>query len=268
MEDDPSIGMGRAAADPPPGPPAVSVIMPARNAAAFVAEAIASIRAQTFRDWEAIIVDDGSTDGTAAILEELARQDPRLVCIRLDAATGGTGAAAARNAALRRARGRYIAFLDADDLWYPQKLARQMALFRAGAGMVYASYRRIDAKGRHLADVRVPPSVTYAEALRGNPIGCLTAAYDTAVFGKVEMPPLRRRQDYALWLSLLRAQGAAIGDMQVLAAYRVHPGSLSSNKMKAAMATWHVLHKVEGLPILTASRYFWRYGLRALRRRL
>ena len=165
------------------GAPLFTVVTPVWNAAATLGEAAASVAAQSLPDWEQILVDDGSTDGSRALAAALAAADPRR---RLLAWDDNRGAAEARNAAIRAARGRYIAFLDADDRWHPEKLARQLAQHGAtGAGLVFSAYRRIGADGRALGTVAVPPRVDRAGLLRGNVIGCLTAVYDTARFGKV-----------------------------------------------------------------------------------
>ena len=226
------------------GTPRFSVVTPAWNAAATLAATVASVRAQTLPDWEMIVVDDGSTDATRTLAGELAAAEPRL---RLIAWDDNRGPAAARNAGIRAARGRFIAFLDADDLWYPAKLARQVAALEAGSPLVFAAYRRIDAAGRPLGVVPARPRLTHADLLRSNFIGCLTAVYDTAHFGKVEMPPLRRRQDYGLWLTLLAGGAVARGLPEVLADYRVRPGSLSSDRLAAVGATWTLYRDVAGL---------------------
>ena len=116
-----------------------------------------------------------------------------------------------------------------------------------GAGLVFSAYRRIDAAGRPLGEVAAPARVDHARLLKGNVIGCLTAIYDTARFGRVEMPPLDRRQDYGLWLRLLAGGGEAHGLAEVLADYRVRAGSLSSDRLAAARATWTVYREVAGL---------------------
>jgi glycosyltransferase involved in cell wall biosynthesis len=228
-----------------PSAPAVSVITPVWNAAATLAATVASVRAQAFPDWEMLLVDDGSTDGSRALGRALAAADPR---IRVLGWERNRGTAAARNEGIRAARGRFLAFLDADDLWYPEKLERQLAhMRRTGAPLVFSAYRRIDEGGRPLGTVRVPARLTHAGLLRGNAIGCLTAVYDSAHFGKVEMPPLRRRQDYGLWLALLARGGEAHGLPEVLADYRVRKGSLSSDRLAAAAATWRLYRETAGL---------------------
>ena len=246
------------------GRPAVSVVTPVWNAEATLAATVASVQAQSRADWEMWLIDDGSTDGSRALAERLAALDPRLNVLGW---AKNRGAAAARNAGIRAARAPRIAFLDADDLWRPSKLARQLAFMDAhGHAFTFSAYARIDAQGRPLGVVPAPARVTRAQALRGNPIGCLTAVYDAGVLGKVEMPDLPRRQDYALWLRLL-ARMPAYGLPQVLADYRLRPDSLSADKRVAARATWTVL-RAEGLSRPRAGYYFLHYAARALRRRL
>ena len=245
--------------------PLVSVITPAWNAAATLEATIASVAAQSFPDWEMLVADDGSADTTPAIAAAWAARDPR---IRPLPGPGREGPAGARNRAIRAARGRFIAFLDADDRWRPEKLARQIAFMeREGSPFSFTAYRREDAQGRELGTVHPPAAVDYAGLLKGNIIGCLTAVYDTARFGKVEMPPLPLRQDYALWLALLKPGGTARGLDEVLADYRVGGGSLSGSKFKAARGTWAVLRR-EGLLLPHALCCFGHYALAGLRRRV
>ena len=234
-----------APADPPADPPAVSIVTPVWNAAATLAEAVASAQAQTRPDWEMLIVDDGSTDGSRALAEALAAGDGR---IRALGWSDRRGAAAARNAGIRAARGRVIAFLDADDRWRADKLARQLGYMAAtGAPFTFASVRRIDEAGRPLGVLAAPARVDYAGLLRGNVIPCQTAAYDREHYGTVEMPDLPRRQDYGLWLMLLARGGEAHGLPEPLADWRMRRGSLSANKLVAAGGTWRVYREVAGL---------------------
>jgi teichuronic acid biosynthesis glycosyltransferase TuaG len=246
--------------------PLVSVITPVWNAAATLAAAVASVRAQSLGDWEMILVDDGSTDGSRALAARLAAAEPRLRLIGWEA---NRGAASARNAAIRAARGRFIAFLDADDLWYPPKLERQLGhMSRTGVPFVFAAYRRIDSEGRPLGQVAVPARLTHGALLKGNVVGCLTAIYDSAHFGKVEMPALRRRQDYGLWLTLLAPGGEAHGLPEPLADYRVQAGSLSARRLEAAAATWRLYREHAGLGRARAGYYLAHNLARGIGKRL
>lgn len=245
--------------------PAVSVITPVWNAADTLARTVASVQDQTQRDWEMILVDDGSSDASPQIAQTLAQRDPRLRVIGWSA---NQGAAAARNAAIRASRGRFIAFLDADDLWVPHKLETQLAFMAAsGAPFVYSAYRRVDAAGAPLGLVRVPDRITRRALLRSNVIGCLTVVYDTECFGRAEMPDLRRRQDYALWLDLLDIVPEARGLPQVLADYRVRPGSLSAHKLTALAATWALYRGPAKLGRTQSCWYMANNIVRALARR-
>lgn len=246
--------------------PLFSVVIPFRNAATTLPATLGSLRAQTLTDWEALLVNDASTDEGPGLVRALARQDARLRVID----HGGTvarGAAATRNLGIRASRGRFIAFLDADDLWRPEKLARQSVALAGGAPIVFSSFQRIDMTGRALGLVRAPERVAWADALGGNPIGCLTAAFDTAVCGRAEMPLLPIHEDYAFWLGLLRGGAVARGLPEVLADYRVRPGSASANKIRGAAAVWRILG-AEGIGPVARSAHFARYVRAALRRRL
>jgi teichuronic acid biosynthesis glycosyltransferase TuaG len=231
-----------APADPVP---AVTVITPFWNAEATLTEAVASVQAQTRPDWEMILIDDGSTDGSRDCAAGLAAADPR---IRLLALGTNLGPAAARNAGIRAARGRFIAFLDADDRWCREKLAVQIGYMEeTGAPFTFAAVRRITTEGRSLGVLPAPARVDHARLLRGNVIPCQTAVYDAGHYGRVEMPDLPRRQDYGLWLRLLARGDEAHGLPQVLADWRLRPGALSANKLRAAAGTWRVYREVAGL---------------------
>ena len=223
----------------------VSIITPVWNAEATLAEALVSARSQTRDDWEMLIIDDGSTDGSRRLAARLTDGDARFKLIGWD---DNRGPAAARNAGIRAARGRYLTFLDADDLWRPEKLEVQIGYMeRTGAPFTFAAIERIDADGRRLGQIDVPPRVDYARLLKGNVIPCQTAAFDREHYGPVEMPLLPRRQDYGLWLKLLARGGEAHGLPEVLADWRMRPGSLSANKLVAAAGTWRVYRDVAGL---------------------
>jgi glycosyltransferase involved in cell wall biosynthesis len=249
----------------------VSVVMPARNSERYIGQAIDSVVQQTHGDWELIVVDDGSADGTWSILEKLAARDRRIRPLKVGLTVGP---ARARNLAIQCAAGRFIAFLDSDDLWHFAKLERQLDVMqRTGAVLSFTAYKKIDPQGNvgH-AVIEAPPTVTYADLLKTNLIGCLTALYDAHALGKMYMPE-QRHEDYALWLAILRRTVGATGTPvaginEPLAYYRVHAGSVSHNKLKAARMQWAVYRQVEGLSLRRSLYYFLHYAWHGLRKTL
>ncbi len=211
--------------------------MPCLDGQNGLLEAVSSVRAQSFEDWELIIAQDGISNTAMHALGD-AIFDPR---IRVLDPVVYRGAAPARNAALVRARGRYIAFLDADDLWLPSKLDVQMAVMRRdGASFCCSAYAVEKLSGSTIR--RTPPDImTRRTLLRGNRIGCLTAVYDSKALGKQPMPDIGMRHDYALWLRLLAQTDSCVGLPEVLAIHRRQAGSLSADAVKATAATWSML---------------------------
>ena len=210
----------------------VSVITCCYNMEAYIGETIRSVQAQTYPDWEMIVVDDGSTDGSAAAVQALAENEPRIRLIRQE----NRGSAAARNVGIRAARGRYIALLDADDLWHPDFLEKQLSFMAdRQAVCVFASYRRIDEQSRDcLKPVICRPAITVRDMRVMNHIGCLTGLYDTKPHGKVYLKEELNsiRDDYAYWYDIVSAAGSAYGNREPLAAYRVTRGSTTGNKRR------------------------------------
>lgn len=223
------------------GHPLFSVIIPVYNAESTIKTTLKSLQNQGLGRWEALIINDASSDCSAALVSELAAQDPRLRLLQIPDQANPLGAAAARNIGIENARGRYIAFLDADDIWLPQKLACQHEAFLGGADIVFSSYRRVDAAGRSRGVIPACPRVTWQDALAGNPIGCLTGAYRRSAFLNARMPLDVWPEDYGFWLDLLRNGAVAIGLPEVLAEYRVAAGSVSSNKLASAYGVWQLL---------------------------
>lgn len=234
--------------------PLVSIVMPLYNAAPYVGEAVASVVAQTMPDWELLVVDDGSSDGSAAAAEHIARGDDRISLIRHPT---NLGAAAARNAATGRARARWIAFLDADDTWEIEKLARLVNFAEAGAfPFVHHWYHRMEEDGTPRPGVvKAPPTLTYSDLLRANRIGCLTAMYDAGRIGKVYAPDIAARNDYATWLTVLRRAGTAHCLPAALASYRLSSGSLSRRKLGLLTHHYHLFRNVEGLSVPASAFY-------------
>lgn len=245
--------------------PLVSVVMPAFDAAATIADSMRSVLAQRHRHVELLVIDDRSRDATWEIVQAAAEADTRIVPIRLPA---NGGVAAARNAGLETARGEYVAFLDSDDLWRSDKLARQLAHMRAGGAQVcYTAYRRFADDGRTLSLVRPPRRVDYADMLKSNRIGNLTGMYARAL-GEFRFRKMGH-EDYVFWLQVVRAAGHAerVTDDTPLADYRVRVGSLSSDKARAARWQWAIYRESEGLGRMRAAWYFAHYAAHALAKR-
>ncbi|MCZ4352446.1 glycosyltransferase family 2 protein [Roseovarius aestuarii] len=244
----------------------VSVLMPVFNDIATLSASVASVRAQSYADWELLLIDDGSDDDTVVLATALAAEDPRIRLLRMPA---NAGAAAARNMGLDHSRGRYIALLDADDIWHPEKLSRQLAFMdRRGAALSFTGYSRVSPDGAQIERVHVPDRVEYRTLLRRNIMGALTVIYDAEALGRVPMPELARQHDFALWLRLTRLHGPAHGLDEDLATYLVRPGSLSGNKRRAACDAWRVYRHCEELPLFSALKYFACYTYYGLRYRL
>ncbi len=208
----------------------VSIITATYNSSRFVAETIESILAQTYTHWELLITDDGSTDETLAIVEQYIAKDERIKLFRLEQ---NSGAGVARNNSIANAKGCFIAFCDSDDCWLPEKLERQLAFMtEKDAALSYTSYYEQDEQGRCYSKVVCKKEIDYWSIRADDGIGCLTAIYDTRKLGKVMMPAMRKRQDWALWIMFIQRCGVAYGLQEPpLALYRNLSRSLSSNRL-------------------------------------
>lgn len=240
----------------------VSIVTPAYRAARFIGETIRSVQAQTYRDFEMLVVDDCSPDETAAIVESFTATDPRIRLLRQPA---NGGPAAARNRALSEARGRWIAFLDSDDAWLPAKLERQLAFHRArDAKISFTEFRRVDADGSHIGRlIRVRDWLDYDRLLCDTGIATSTVIVDRAKTGRFAMKKTYY-DDYACWLELLRSGGRAVGLHEDLMRYRVLGGSVSRNKLKSARHVWCTYREVERLGLLRSAWSFVNYAGRAV----
>lgn len=206
----------------------VSIITPSYNCARFISETIESIQSQTYQNWELLITDDQSSDDSVSVIESYVSKDPRIKLFRLDK---NSGAGVARNNSIKEAKGRFIAFCDSDDRWYPDKLSRQVNILANGdAAVVYSSYTTCNEDGEVKGIVVAYHRITYKEILRDDSIGFLTCIYDTQRLGKIFMPTLRKRQDWGLKILLLRKAGYAVGIIEPLAIYRLSENSLSKKK--------------------------------------
>lgn len=248
--------------------PLVSVIVPAYNAEKHIAGVIRSVQAQTMADWELIVVDDCSTDGTAAAVEAISGQDSR---IRLLCNEKNSGVAKSRNRGLRECRGEYAAFLDSDDTWRPDKLQLQLECAKAtGADIVYTSYAIVDEDGgRQCRDFLVPAATTFEELLKENVIGCSTVLLSARAAQKAHFEEEFFHEDYILWLTLLQQGFRAAGVAQVLVDYFFHTDSKAGNKWKAAQKRWRIYRRYLKFPLFKSARYFLCYmtaGLKKYRR--
>lgn len=242
----------------------ISIITPLYNCSVFLDKTIQSVLAQTFQDWEMIMVDDCSTDNSMAIAQQYAALEKRIKVVKLNE---NSGAAVARNTAIEISLGRYIAFLDSDDQWLPNKLEVQLQFMqKKDVAFTYAAYEKINAEGESVGVVGVPEKVNYNDLLKVCSIGCLTAMYDTKKLGKVYMPLIRKRQDLGLWLRILKKESHAYGVQQVLGRYQLRSDSISANKRSAAQFTWRLYRDVEKLNLVVASYYFAHYALNGVLR--
>ena len=225
----------------------VSVIMPTYNCGKYIADSIDSVIAQTVTDWEIRIVDDCSTDDTCEVLQPYMEKYKNIHYYRLPE---NGGPALARTEAIKRAEGKYCAFLDSDDLWAEDKLEKQISFMeRTGADFSCTAYRLMDEDGKDLHTVMVPPEKTsYQKCIRlSNPIGNLTSMYDQEALGKFEVPVIRKRNDFALWLQILKKTQYCYGMEDVLGTYRMgRAGSVSHNKLAQAKYHYQLYHEIEG----------------------
>ena len=243
----------------------VSIIMPVYNAERFIDEAIDSVISQTYFDWELLIVDDCSTDKSSTIVKNYLRNDSRIRYLKTDKCSGSP--AFPRNLGINEAKGRYIAFLDSDDIWLPNKLEDQLkVLVQPEIAIVFSNYEKIgwDSK-RYGRKIIAPSIVDYLLLLKGNCIGCLTAMYDTVKVGKVFFKNMGH-EDYIMWLSILKKGYQARNTDTVAALYRVGGHSISSNKLKTMLWQWSILRNEEQLPIYKATFYFMYYMVKALKK--
>jgi glycosyltransferase involved in cell wall biosynthesis len=208
----------------------VSVITPSYKSARFISQTIESVLSQTYQNWEIIIVDDVSPDNSYKIIEEYSKKDSRIKLIKLER---NSGPAVARNRAIKEAKGRYIAFLDADDLWMPEKLEKQIKFMcDNNYELTYTNYKTMNENGENLNRIIISPNkLNYKQLLKANKIGCLSAIYDTKRIGKIYMPLIKKRQDYGLWLIILKKVNYAYNVNETLGTYRIMGNSVSSNKI-------------------------------------
>ncbi|MDA3820250.1 MAG: glycosyltransferase family 2 protein [Candidatus Delongbacteria bacterium] len=245
----------------------ISIITPAYNASQFISNTIESVIAQTYKDWEMLIVDDCSSDNTMEIVQDYAKRDTR---IRLIQNAENTGAAEARNVALRQAKGHYIAFLDSDDMWKPGKLEKQLSFMQGNDyAFTFTGYECVNEKAdKVLYNVNAKEAFSYRKFLRNTAIGTLTVMINRDKTGFFEMPRIRSSHDMALWLDIMKRGYKAYGLNECLAQYRLVEGSNTAGKLKAAKDVWRVYRDIEKLNLMYSCFNFTGYAVNAILKRM
>ncbi|RDY25015.1 glycosyltransferase family 2 protein [Romboutsia maritimum] len=245
----------------------VSIVTPVYNSEKFISDTIESVQNQTYRNWELLLVDDCSKDASAEIIESYRKDDERIKYIKLEK---NSGAAVSRNVGIKNAKGRFIAFIDSDDLWEPRKLEVQMEyMIQKKLGFTFTSYRYMREDGTKTTKVaKAPGKIDYNGLLKNTIIGCSTVVIDREIIGNFEMPLVRRGQDTATWLKLLRVEKYAYGVSESLVNYRLVGDSISSNKVKALRRTWNTYRNVENLGLCKSAYVFCFYVFNAIKKRI
>ena len=243
----------------------VSVITPLYNNKRYISQTIESVIAQTHAEWEMIIVDDGSTDGSDEIVRRYTAADKRITLLTQQ----HKGSASARNNGLRHAKGRYIALLDSDDIWDPEFLESQLQLLQeTGGQLVCSAHRRINENGNECLSPFFPPEqATYHDLLKTCSISCLTALYDSEKHGKIFLKEdFRLRDDYVLWLEIIKKVKVVYGNRKILASYRITSSQKSANKIKTIIPQYKVYREIEHLNILQSLYYLGCWAIRGIKK--
>lgn len=245
----------------------VSIVTPVYNSEKFISETIESIQSQTYRNWELLLIDDCSKDNSYEIIKNYMKNDDRIKYIKLEK---NSGAAVSRNTGIKNAKGRFIAFIDSDDLWEAKKLEIQVKyMLENKLGFSFTSYRYIKEDGTRTNKIaKAPNKINYNGLLKNTIIGCSTVLIDRNIIGDFTMPLVRRGQDTATWLQLLKKEKYAYGISEALVNYRLVGNSISSNKITALKRTWNTYRNVEKLGLLKSSYVFCFYVFNAIKKRI
>lgn len=241
----------------------ISIITPAYNAEKHISDTILSIQRQTYKNWELLISNDCSKDRTADIVCAFASKDPR---IKLINAKENGGVAKARNLAIEQSKGKYIAFVDADDLWLPDKLEKQISFMKnRNAAFSFTSYELIDDTGQKIGKyVQSKPIMRHQDILKNTIIGCLTVMVDVEKTGPFKIPILKHTEDNMAWYEILKRGFLGYGMPEVLSQYRISSNSLTSNKLKSAKLQWRTYRDYCKFGILKSMYYFSCYAVNAV----
>ena len=236
----------------------VSIIMPTYNCAKFIGKTIESVIAQTYENWELIIIDDCSKDNTEEVVSEY--KDNRIKYHRLE---NNSGAAVARTEAMKKASGRYMAFLDSDDLWKKDKLEKQLEFMnKNNYNFTCTEYEQIDEEGNKLNKViKVKKRADYNRILLDCPVGNSTVMYNVEKLGKFEVPNIRKRNDDALWLQILKKEKYIYGMPDILMEYRIRSNSISSNKLSLVKYHWQLYREIEHFSVFRSVFHICWWGM-------
>lgn len=241
----------------------VSIITPVYNSEKFIRETIVSVLNQTYNNWEMIFIDDCSNDSSESIIKEYLNKDNRFKYIKLKK---NSGVANARNIGIREAKGRFIAFLDSDDIWHKNKLETQVNyMINNNVSFCFSAYEVIDENSKIINQKIIPSKqiISYKDILKQNVIGCLTVVIDRNSITDLEMPKIRH-EDFATWIKILKSGQKAYCIDEVLASYRKTQKSLSGNKIKSALWTWYIYRKYEKISVPKSLFYFSNYAIKSL----
>ena len=239
--------------------PLISIIMPTYNCGKFIGGTIESIINQTYPNWELIVVDDCSKDDTEKVMRKYLK-DKRINYIKLEK---NSGAAVARTESMKRAKGNYMAFLDSDDLWYPEKLEKQLKFMQDNDySFSCTAYEQIDEKNNKLNKTVYPKmKANYNRILLDCPVGNSTVMYNVDKLGKFEVPNIRKRNDDALWLQIIKKVQYIYGMNDVLMQYRIRANSISSNKLSLIKYHWQLYREIEHLSIARSAFHICYWGI-------
>lgn len=231
--------------------PLVSILIPTFNSAQFIADTIASVQQQTYSNWEIIVVDDASTDATVDLISKIMEKDVR---IQLQVLEKNSGTGVARNFGVAKAAGKYISFLDADDLWKPEKLEKQINFMQKyKLPFTFSFYDCIDEQGKSLNKrVEAPLNLIYRQLFFCNYVGNLTGIYDVEFFGKISISSIRKRQDWMHWLTILKKIKTAKPVPESLALYRIREYSLSTSKTALIQYNFAVYRQFHGYNLVVS----------------
>lgn len=246
--------------------PLISIIIPCYNSADFITTTINSVIDQTYRNWELVIVDDKSKDDSCKVIEAFVQKHSNIKLIKLEQ---NGGVSNARNVGLENAKGKYIAFLDSDDVWLKDKLVKQVSYMEEKSlPMTFCAYNRIDEAGAIISrKIEVPYSVNYRQLLSHNVIIFSTSLTLKSVIGDTKFKKAGH-EDWIFWLDIFKKPFSGYGINEPLVLYRIRQGSVSSNKLKVIGFTWKILRESEKLGFIESAFLFIKYAFATVWKRL